>query len=77
VHWKQITARPGNKMDEVLVGAIELHYTKELTIGGQDYYFIHFDKKQENNLKDEIASYNAQRLTDEEISRIINTPSVL
>jgi UDP-N-acetylglucosamine 4,6-dehydratase/5-epimerase len=77
VPWKQIAARPGDKIDEVLVGAIELPYTRELTIGGRDYYFIHFDKKQENNLKDEIASYNAQRLTDEEISRIINTPPVL
>jgi UDP-N-acetylglucosamine 4,6-dehydratase/5-epimerase len=77
ITWEKIASRPGDKLDEVLVGAIELPYTKELTVNDKEYYFIHFDKKQENNLKDEIASYNAERLTDEEISRIINNPPTL
>jgi len=77
VPWKQIAARPGDKQDEVLVGAIELPYTKELTINKKHYYFIHFDKKQDNDIKAEIASYNAERLSDQEISTIINTPPVL
>ena len=77
ITWKQIAARPGDKQDEVLVGAIELPYTKELTINNKHYYFIHYDKKQENNLKDEIASYNAERLSADEISAIINTVPVL
>lgn len=77
IPWKQIAARPGDKQDEVLVGSIELPYTKELTFNGKPYYFIHFDVKQKNNLKDEVASYNAEKLTEKEISKIINTPPVL
>jgi UDP-glucose 4-epimerase len=77
VPWKQIASRPGDKLDEVLVGAIELPYTRELTLNNKHYYFIHFDTKQQNDLKDEIASYNAEKLTDQEISKIINTPPAL
>jgi|ERR1035437_1126702 UDP-glucose 4-epimerase len=77
VTWQQIAARPGDKSDEVLVGAIELAYTREIFIGDNHYYFIQFDKKQQNDLTSEIASYNAEKLSEEEISRIINTIPIL
>lgn len=77
VTWEQIAARPGDKADEVLVGAIELPYTREIFLGKNHYYFIDFDKKQQHNLTTEIASYNAEKISEEEISRIINTIPII
>jgi hypothetical protein len=77
VPWEQIAARPGDKQDEVLVGAIELPYTREITLNTRKFYYINFGQKQENDLKEEIASYNAERLSDREISTLINNPPLL
>jgi UDP-N-acetylglucosamine 4,6-dehydratase/5-epimerase len=77
ISWQQIASRPGDKLDEVLIGAIELPYTKEIVINNKPYYFIHFDKKESNYLNTEIASYNAEKLSNAEISKIINTPPLL
>lgn len=72
VTWKQINARPGDKDDEVLIGSIELPFTEEIYLNNHHYYFINFNKKGKNELKDEIASYNVQRLSKKEISNMIN-----
>jgi len=77
VTWEKIAARPGDKTDEVLVGAIELPYTREIFIDNNHYYFVRFDEKQQNNLTTEIASYNAEKLSEKEISRIINTTPLI
>lgn len=75
--WEKIAARPGDKDDEVLIGTIELPYTKEININDRDFYFIVFDKKQQNNLKEEIASYNTERLDVAAISKLINNPPAI
>ena len=74
VKWEKIASRPGDKLDEVLIGAIELPYTSEIVLNNRNFYLINFDQKKENDLDTEIASYNAERLNPQEISFLINNP---
>lgn len=71
VEWKQIEGRPGDKVDEVLIGGIEIPNTKELEIEGKPYYYINYRQKFDNDLKEEYSSHNAERLSAEEIEQII------
>jgi len=75
VPWKQIEGRPGDKIDEVLVGKIELPYTKEIFIDDLHHYYINFNvKNEDNNLTDEVSSENAERLNEDEIIKLISNP---
>ncbi len=75
VPWKQIEGRPGDKIDEVLVGKIELPYTKEIFIDNLHHYYINFNEKNEDSkLIDEVSSENAERLTEAEIIKLISNP---
>ncbi|WP_018630769.1 SDR family NAD(P)-dependent oxidoreductase [Niabella aurantiaca] len=77
VPWKQIDGRPGDKLDEVLIGRIEIPHTKELEMNGKNYFYINYRKKFENDLKDEVSSLNAARLSKQELQHIIvNQPKV-
>ena len=75
VPWKQIDGRPGDKIDEVLVGKIELPYTKEIFIDDLHHYYINFNEKTDDiKLIDEVSSENAERLNEEEIIKLISNP---
>jgi UDP-N-acetylglucosamine 4,6-dehydratase/5-epimerase len=77
VKWEKIASRPGDKLDEVLIGTIELPYTSEIILNDRHFYLINFDIKKENDLDTEIASYNAERLNPQEISFLINNPPLI
>jgi UDP-glucose 4-epimerase len=75
--WKQIASRPGDKTDEVLVGEIELPYTKEIILNGKPFYYINFNNNKYKDILQEVASYNAEHLSEMEISALINNPPLL
>jgi UDP-N-acetylglucosamine 4,6-dehydratase len=77
VPYEKIGERPGDKLDEVLIGKIELPHVQPVEIEGRSYYFINFYQKYENDLADEVSSANAEKLTDEELLHLItNKPEI-
>ena len=71
--WEEIEGRPGERVDEFLVGELELPYTRTLTLGGGEHYLISFNEKCPEGLEDVVSSANAERLTDEEIVALIDS----
>ncbi len=71
--WEQIEGRPGERVDEFLVGELELPHTRALTLGGVEHYLISFNEKSPEGLEDVVSSANAERLTDEEIVALIDS----
>jgi len=77
IPYEKIDERPGDKLDEVLIGKIELPKVQEIEIDGNPYYYINFYKKFANALTDEISSANAGRLNEEEmLNLIVNKPEI-
>jgi UDP-N-acetylglucosamine 4,6-dehydratase/5-epimerase len=77
VPYEKIGERPGDKLDEVLIGKIELPHVKVIEIEGKSYYFINFYQRYQNDLIDEISSANAERLSDTELLQLIlNKPDI-
>tara|TARA_Y100000589_G_scaffold45501_3_gene38265 strand:+ start:227 stop:1180 length:954 start_codon:yes stop_codon:yes gene_type:complete len=72
--YKKINERPGDKLDEHLIGEIECVHTVEREIDGVLHYVIDFSKKFKNHVPGYISSENAERLSDEEILSIIANP---
>lgn len=71
IPYEKIGERPGDKLDEVLIGKIELPHVKQVEIEGKEYYFINFYQKYRNDLTDEVSSANAGRLSNEELLELI------
>lgn len=75
--WGKIETRPGDNIDEILIGEIELENTVETTIDGLPHYMITFNQKFENHVTELVSSENAERLTEEDILNIItNEPEL-
>lgn len=71
IPYEKIGERPGDKLDEVLIGKIEIPHVKQVEIDGKEYYFINFYQKYQNDLTDEVSSFNAERLNKEELLELI------
>jgi UDP-N-acetylglucosamine 4,6-dehydratase len=74
--WKQIEGRPGERLDEFLIGDAELAYTRELVLDNIDHYLISFNEKVANPVTVGLSSANTEKLTDAEILHIIENPPV-
>ena len=74
-HWEKMEGRPGDRPQEFLIGETELDFTFETKYGGTPHYVVSFNERAKNPLKEIVSSDNADRLTAEEISRIINHPT--
>jgi UDP-N-acetylglucosamine 4,6-dehydratase len=72
--WERMNGRPGERLDEYLVGDLELPYAREVTWGGDRHIVISFNEKSESPLPAVISSANAERLTHDEMVRLINHP---
>jgi FlaA1/EpsC-like NDP-sugar epimerase len=72
--WQVIDGRPGERTDEYLIGDLELPFTDELTFNGITHYLISFNQKVAKPLAIGLSSANTERLSDEEISALINNP---
>jgi UDP-N-acetylglucosamine 4,6-dehydratase/5-epimerase len=70
--WERMEGRPGERMDEFLIGEIELPYTREIEYDGIEHYIISFNEKAECPPKVALSSANAQQLTQVEMLDLIN-----
>jgi len=75
VSWEQVDPRPGDKIDEVLIGQLELRHTKEIVIDHNKYYFINFLKYFTNHISSEVNTLDAEKLRPDEIARLITLNS--
>ena len=64
--------RPGERIDEYLIGQTELEFTKKIKIGGIIHYVIDFSKKAKKPLQNIVSSSNANRLSQREIEHLIS-----
>jgi len=69
--WEKIDGRPGERLDEYLVGDIELEYTVELFINNIKHFLISPNEKASVPYKDIVHSNNCTKLTEEEILEIL------
>lgn len=74
--WEKIEGRPGERLDEFLIGDAELAFTRELELDGITHYLISFNEKMDTPLAFGLSSANTDKLSDEEILELINNPPV-
>ena len=72
--WEPIAGRPGDRLDEDLIGEPELAYTREVTFDGVRHYLVSFNTKSPAPLSQYLSSANAPRLDEREIARLIEPP---
>jgi FlaA1/EpsC-like NDP-sugar epimerase len=70
--WERKDGRPGERVDEFLIGDIELPYTKQIQYDGIEHYIISFNDKVACALKTGLSSANTQRLTRIEMLDLIS-----
>lgn len=70
--WERIDGRPGERLDELLVGEKELDYAKEHLINGVKHYSISFTEKSDTPLTEIVSSATAARLTTDEMPSLID-----
>ncbi|OJJ23552.1 capsule biosynthesis protein CapD [marine bacterium AO1-C] len=74
--YEKIDGRPGERIDEYLIGELELAYTRELQYDGITHYLISFNEKVDNPVSVGLSSANTAKLTEEEILNIIENPPI-
>lgn len=72
--WEKIEGRPGEREDELLIGDLELPYTREVEYDGVKHYVISFNEKAPRPLPSGLSSANTERLTEREILHILDNP---
>ncbi|HUR99722.1 MAG TPA: polysaccharide biosynthesis protein [Pyrinomonadaceae bacterium] len=72
--WERMEGRPGERDDEFLIGDIELPYTKEMMFGDVKHYYITFNQKTEQPLAEGLSSANTERLSEDEMIALIDSP---
>ncbi len=73
VPYEKIAERPGDKNDEVLIGAIELPFVEQVLLEDNEYFFINFYLKREPTLMAEVSSANVDKLSEQEIFKLIES----
>jgi|SRR6185312_2899231 len=74
--YEKIEGRPGERDDEYLIGDLELPYTREIVLNDIVHYLISFNEKVENPVAFGLSSANTERLSEAEITHIIQNPPV-
>lgn len=72
--WERMEGRPGERLDEFLIGEIELPYASEVEYDGVKHYIISFNEKAEQPLEFGLSSANTERLSKDEMLHLINSP---
>ena len=76
--WERIEGRPGERLDEFLIGDLELAHTRRLHFGDVAHYLVSFNEKVADPVPDIVSSGNAERLTREEIRVLLQSePDIL
>lgn len=71
---KQLPERPGERIEEFLVGEEELSKTYVKQINGIDHYIFNFNKDVSHPVKQVLTSRTAKKLSVQEIEDIIQNP---
>jgi len=66
-----IEGRPGERIDEYLIGDLELPYTEEVMLNGIVHYMISFNERVAKPLSVGLSSANTDRLNRDEILFLI------
>lgn len=69
--YELIDGRPGERIDEYLIGDLELPYTEELMLKNIKHYLISFNEKVAKPITVGLSSANTEKLTDGEISDLL------
>ncbi len=69
--WKQIEPRAGEKLEETLIGELELPYCEVVPLEGVTHYSLCFNDKAERPLAEMVSTANVEALSSEEIARLI------
>ena len=72
--WERMEGRPGERVDEFLIGDIELPYAYETFYDSVKHYIISFNEKSSEPLDFGLSSANTERLTRQEMLNLINSP---
>lgn len=73
--YEKVEGRPGDRLDEYLMGEAELPFCEELLINNIKHFIISPNEKSKNPLKEVLHSGNAIRLTEQEIIKLLNAHS--
>ena len=72
IKWKKIATRPGDKIDEYLIGEEEMKYCKVINLNKKPYYYIKFNEINKDHITNSVSTKNSVNLTDKEILILIN-----
>ena len=71
IRYETIEGRPGERLDEFLVGEQELPFTETRTYDGITHFVIGFNRPVDSPLPQQLSSKNAPPLTEDEIIHLI------
>lgn len=74
IEYRKIDPRPGERMEEFLIGAEELGYTEEKIFNGIQHYILDFNEKSSAPLTEVLSSRTAIQLNESEIMSLIQNP---
>lgn len=72
--WAAGEGRPGDRVDENLIGEPELDFTQRMDLNGIVHYLISPNVRADDPITEPVQSGTAARLSDEEILRLLNSP---
>lgn len=70
--YRIISQRKGDRQDEYLISENELNFTKKIKEKNKTYFVIDFNKSIKKTIKQIISSGNAEKLSQNEIKKIID-----
>lgn len=73
--WTRLPARPGDQLDEDLIGLSEFPFSTITTLNGSPYIVFTPNQKSPNPITDSLSSHNMPRLNAAEIADLILYPS--
>lgn len=71
--WSKVGERVGDKIDEYLIGISELKNTSKIMLEDIPHFLIDFKTNNNTEIKEPITSENSERLSIEEIERLVDS----
>ena len=74
--WERLPPRPGDSIDQGLIGDSEVGHTKTIQLDGHTHYLCDFRDRDFGDLTEPLTSETARRLTVDEISTLLDDPAL-
>ncbi|WP_353432680.1 SDR family NAD(P)-dependent oxidoreductase [Polynucleobacter sp. MWH-UH23A] len=74
IEYRKIDPRPGERLEEYLIGAEELGYAQETIFDNLQHYILNFNEKSPAPLREVLSSRTAVQLNESEIMALIKNP---